>query len=517
MKPTPKPEADVCLLLEGTYPFVRGGVSSWVHQLITGMPELTFSLVFLGGRRRDYTKPKYELPQNVVHLEMHYLEDGLRHEAPKPTHPSPQLARESDQLHDYLKARAGITTTSKSAMERLEGAVDAALVRMERPGGLKLEHFLCSEVAWQHICKTHQASDPDASFVDYFWTLRLLHAPLFQLAAIAAQAPAARVYHTVSTGYAGFLGALLERHTGRPLILSEHGIYTKERRIDLNQAEWFDDLGGPQHAAWSDGSAAIRKLWIRYFESLGRLTYRAANPIISLYEGNRARQASDGAPSERTRVIVNGINAKRFEAGRLARSGRAGKSVPPVVGLIGRVVPIKDVKTFLRAMQLVTAQLPGAQGWIVGSEEEDPAYGQECRALARSLGIEKHIRFLGHQNVADILPQLGLLMLTSISEAQPLAILEAFAAGVPCVATDVGACREQIEGRTLEDRALGYAGRIAPFADARALGDAVLELLSNADAWHSCQAAGLERVQRFYAESAMLAEYRAVYLRGMEG
>jgi polysaccharide biosynthesis protein PelF len=514
MKPAPKPEADVCLLLEGTYPFVRGGVSSWVHQLITGMPELTFSLVFLGGRRRDYAKPKYELPQNVVHLETHYLEDGLRHAAPRPTHPSQQLARESEQLHDYLKARAGGATASKSAMERLEQAVDAALVRMERPGGLKLEHFLCSEVAWQHICTAHQASDPDASFVDYFWTLRLLHAPLFQLAAIAAQAPAARVYHTVSTGYAGFLGALLERHTGRPLILSEHGIYTKERRIDLNQAEWFDDLGGPQHGAWSDGSAAIRKLWIRYFESLGRLTYRAANPIISLYEGNRARQASDGAPSERTRVIVNGIDAKRFEAARLARSSQR---VPPVVGLIGRVVPIKDVKTFLRAMQLVAAQLPDAQGWIVGSEEEDPAYGQECRAFARSLGIEKHIRFLGHQNVADILPRLGVLMLTSISEAQPLAILEAFAAGVPCVVTDVGACREQIEGRTLEDRGLGNAGRIAPFADARALGDAVLELLSNADAWRSCQAAGLERVARFYAESTMLDEYRAVYRRAMEG
>lgn len=513
MTTSPKPEADVCLLLEGTYPFVRGGVSSWVHQLITGMPELTFSLVFLGGRRRDYTKPKYEIPQNVVHLETHYLEDGLRHEAPKPTKPSAQLARESEQLHDYLKARAGITQASKPTLERLEHAVDAALVRMERPGGLQLEHFLCSEVAWQHICKAHQASDPDASFVDYFWTLRLLHAPLFQLAAIAAQAPIARVYHTVSTGYAGFLGALLERHTGRPLILSEHGIYTKERRIDLNQAEWFDDLGGPQHASFSDGSAAIRKLWIRYFESLGRLTYRAANPIISLYEGNRERQASDGAPSDRTRVIVNGIDANRFEP---ALKARPQNTVPPVVGLIGRVVPIKDVKTFLRAIQLVTAQLPDVQGWIIGSEDEDPAYGQECRALARSLGIEKNVRFLGHQNVADILPQLGLLMLTSISEAQPLAILEAFAAGVPCVATDVGACREQIEGRTQVDRALGFAGRIAPFADTRALGNAALELLSNVDAWKGCQAAGLERVKRFYAESTMLDEYRAVYVRAME-
>jgi glycosyltransferase involved in cell wall biosynthesis len=510
--PADKPEADVCLLLEGTYPFVRGGVSGWVHQLITGMPELTFSLVFLGGRRRDYGKPRYELPQNVIHLETHYLEDGLKHEPPKPTNPSAQLGRDSDQLHEYLNMRAGRTPGSEAALARLEHGVDSALVRLERPGGLRLEHFLCSEVAWQHICRAHQATDPDASFVDYFWTLRLLHAPIFQLAAIAAQAPQARVYHTVSTGYAGFLGALLERHTGRPLVLSEHGIYTKERRIDLNQAEWFDDLGGPQHTSWSDGSAAIRKLWIRYFESLGRLTYRAANPIISLYEGNRERQARDGAPTDRTRVIVNGINANRFDE---ARATRPQDKAPLVVGLIGRVVPIKDVKTFLRAMQLVTAELPTAEGWIIGGEDEDPAYGQECRALARSLGIEKHIKFLGHQNVAEVLPKLGLLMLTSISEAQPLAILEAFAAGVPCVATDVGACREQIEGRTDEDRALGAAGRVAPFADARALGNAALELLANFEVWKNCQVAGLERVRRFYAESHMLDEYRAVYLRAM--
>jgi polysaccharide biosynthesis protein PelF len=507
-----KPNADVCLLLEGTYPFVRGGVSSWVHQLITGMPELTFSLLFLGGRRRDYGEARYKLPQNVVHLETHYLEDGLQHKTPKPTRPRPQLTQESEQLHEYLKMRGGVVPRSDEQLARLEGAVDAALVRLERPGGLKLEHFLCSEAAWEHIARAHQETDPDSSFIDYFWTLRLLHAPIFQLAAIAAEAPVARVYHTVSTGYAGFLGALLERHHGRPLILSEHGIYTKERRIDLNQAEWFDDLG-PKHASFTDGSASIRKLWIRYFESLGRMTYRVANPIVSLYEGNRERQASDGAPTDRTRVIVNGIDAARF---RDALDRRPRDSAPRVVGLIGRVVPIKDVKTFLRSLQLVAAAIPEAEGWIVGSEEEDPAYGEECRALARSLGIESRIRFLGHQNVADILPQLGLLMLTSISEAQPLAILEAFAAGVPCVATDVGACREQIEGRTAEDRALGRAGRIAPFADTRALGAAAIELLSNFDTWKSCQAAGLERVKRYYAESQMLDEYRAVYLRAME-
>lgn len=73
---TPRdPPADVTLLLEGTYPMVRGGVSAWVDQLIRGLPQLRFALVFLGGRRDHYDGILFECPANVVHLECHYLMD----------------------------------------------------------------------------------------------------------------------------------------------------------------------------------------------------------------------------------------------------------------------------------------------------------------------------------------------------------------------------------------------------------------------------------------------------------
>ncbi|MEY4581316.1 MAG: hypothetical protein RL701_6019, partial [Pseudomonadota bacterium] len=347
-----------------------------------------------------------------------------------------------------------------------------------------------------------------------FWSLRLMHGPLFQLARIANAAAPARVFHTISTGYAGFLGTLLERRRHRPLVLTEHGIYTKERRIDLNRAEWFDELHAG-HGASSEltgTTEGLRALWIRFFESLGRLTYRSANPIISLYAGNRARQLQDGAEEARTRVIVNGIDAARFAPARAQRP----EKVPHVVGFVGRVVPIKDVKTFIRSMRQVIRSVPDAQGWIIGGTEEDPRYAQECEALARSLGIADKLRFLGHQDVREMLPQLGVLMLTSISEAQPLAILEAFAAGVPCIATDVGACREQIEGGTAEDRALGQAGRVVPFADDEALAHAAVELLSNPDIWQKCQVAGQRRVELHYSQATMLDAYRQVYRSALE-
>ena len=78
-------------------------------------------------------------------------------------------------------------------------------------------------------------------------------------------------------------------------------------------------------------------------------------------------------------------------------------------------------------------------------------------SLVRSLGLENHVKFLGFQKVEDLMPKIGLIVLSSISEALPLVILEGYAAGVPTVSTDVGSCRQLIEGLGEEDRAWAAA------------------------------------------------------------
>jgi glycosyltransferase involved in cell wall biosynthesis len=500
-------EIDVCLLLEGTYPYVRGGVSAWVHQLVVGLPELRFSVVFIGGQRPEHAAPRYEVPPNVVHLEAHYLEDALRDQPPSAVDMPARMLGESCMLHDYFKARGARRSLPLRERQVFEQLVDRMLQSSECPTGPGLRHLLYSAGAWELIRRTHEESAADLSFVDYFWTVRQMHGPIFQLARIAAQVPEAGLYHSASTGYAGLLGAFLQRRRRRRLILTEHGIYTKERRIDLNHAAWLERPG-----ARMGSSQALRGLWIRYFESLGRLAYRSADPIIALYEGNRLRQVDDGAAPERTRTIVNGIDIDGL-AGALADRSDA---IPPVVGLIGRVVPIKDIKTFIRVIERLSRPLRDVQGWIIGGSDEAPDYADECQALVRSLGLSAHVRFLGHREVRAVLPQLGLLMLTSISEAQPLVVLEAFAAGVPCIATDVGGCREQIEGRDAADRSLGAAGRVVPFADVGALAGAAHELLSDRSAWRACQAAGLARVRRSYGVRTMLDSYRTLYRNALE-
>lgn len=490
--------ADICLLLEGTFPYVSGGVSSWVNQIIRGFPEYRFACCFVGSRPEDYGEIKYTLPDNVVHVEVHYLHQHDSRKQKKPMKGDQQAFDKVDRFHKMV--RAGRVSEERNCLF-------ADLVgELGDQGALSEQAFLHSHASWELIAESYRRYSRDPSFVDYFWTVRIMHAPIWTLNRIAENLIPARLYHSISTGYAGFLGAMLKRRTGRPLLLSEHGIYTKERKIDLFQSEWISDNRGLVEKNNTE-MAYFREKWINFFQELGRECYQAADEIVALYETNRLRQIADGALAERTRNIPNGINLPALMDVRAQR----GERIPPVACLIGRVVPIKDVKTFLRAMRTVAYIMPEVEGWIAGPEDEDPEYAAECRALIRSLQLEENVHFLGFQKINELLPKVGVIVLSSISEALPLVLLEGFAAGVPAVSTDVGSCRQLIEGLDDEDRALGNAGQVVGIADPEALGHAVADLLSDRERWHQAQRAGIARVERYYTQEMMFDAYRSLY------
>lgn len=162
-------------------------------------------------------------------------------------------------------------------------------------------------------------------------------------------------------------------------------------------------------------------------------------------------------------------------------------------------------------MRTLANLMPEAQGWIAGPEDEDPEYAAECRALIHSLQLDDHVRFLGFQKIADLLPKVGVIVLSSISEALPLVLLEGFAAGVPAVSTDVGSCRQLIEGLDDEDRALGRAGEVVGIANPEALGRAVAGLLRDPERWHAAQQAGIRRAEAYYTQERMFGSYRSLY------
>ena len=183
---------------------------------------------------------------------------------------------------------------------------------------------------------------------------------------------------------------------------------------------------------------------------------------------------------------------------------------PPILCLIGRVVAIKDVKTFIRMMRSVINRMPDAEGWIAGPEDEDPDYAEECRELVISLGLTGKVKFLGFQKVEVVLEKIGLVVLSSISEALPLVVLEGYAAGVPALTTDVGACSQLVYGVTPEDRALGAAGTVVRIADPQAMAAAAIELL-RPENWVAARDAAIARVERYYTEAQMFDEFRQIY------
>lgn len=490
--------ADVGMLLEGTFPYVSGGVSSWVNQIIRGFPQYRFAIVFIGSHPEDYGDLKYALPDNVVHLETHYLHNGLSAPQIRPIHGDPDVFADIKRMHDYFRFPA--------AHPEGPEIIRKLMPQLAEDRGAGLEAFLYSHESWELIKDKYYKYCTDPSFVDYFWTIRSMHAPVWMLADIAEHFIPVRAYHAVSTGYAGFLGALLKEKTERPLILSEHGIYTKERKIDLFQAQWIKDNRNVFQRDQTEISY-FRRLWIRFFQALGKQCYDSADHIVALYEENRLRQIEDGAPAERTRNIPNGVNIQRFAPLRERHPG----SPPPILCLIGRVVPIKDIKTYIRAMRTVVNHLPTAHGWIAGPEDEDPHYVEECRELAAGLGLGDHITFLGFQQITELLPKIGLVVLSSISEGLPLVLLEGFAAGVPAITTDVGCCRQLIYGLDKQDQSLGTAGRVVGIADPQAMAEAAIDLLTDDKAWHAASAAGIRRVEAYYTQEKMLASYRSIY------
>jgi len=121
------------------------------------------------------------------------------------------------------------------------------------------------------------------------------------------------------------------------------------------------------------------------------------------------------------------------------------------------------------------------------------------------------VRYGSCFGVACAVAELGLLVLASISEGLPLVVLEAFASGLPVLTTDVGACRELVEGRTPDDCEQGAAGAVVPFADPDAVAHAALALLGDPARWRAAQQAAIRRVETQCTEARVFDACRRIY------
>ncbi|MEH3099448.1 GT4 family glycosyltransferase PelF [Sphingomonas adhaesiva] len=483
--PPPLPAADVCLIVEGAYPYVVGGVSGWLQDLVTHLPDVTFSILAIKPTAAPLPF-RLDPPANVVGVAEVALAPTARSPRRLPDAPAAAVA---DALVRFVAVGGG---------EALGELIDRLrrLPRVPHAGDL-----LAHPAMFARLQRHYAAILPKASFHHYFWAMRTLLGGL--LAVLTAPLPPARVYHTISTGFAGLAAARARRETGRPAVITEHGIYLLERQIEVMMAEWIGDqvdTGLELERSVRD----LRDLWVRAFSSYATAAYDACDPIVALYGDNSAVQRRLGASPTRLRVIPNGIDARRFAALPDARDPQR-----PLVALLGRVVPIKDIKTFVRAAAQVHAHRPDVRFAVLGPEDEDADYAAECRALVAELGLDAMFDFAGRVRIDDWLPRVDLLVLTSLSEAQPLVILEGGACGIPVVATDVGSCREMIEGRGLDDG--GPGGIVTPLVNPAATADAILRLVEDPRRRRMMGEAMRRRTIRDYDHATIIGAYRNLY------
>lgn len=415
---------DVCLVLEGSYPYVTGGVSAWADGLLKGLPDVSFAVAHV--RDEGHAPPAaYTLPDNaeLIHVDLDPAES------------------------------------------------------MPHPGA---------------------------------------HLGL----------PEARVYHAACTGSAAELARLAAAEHGSGFAVTEHGIAWREARWGIDAcklargfdvitgcklargfdvvtgcklARGFDVVTGCKLARADAGRPLTREEQQRRADDVLAMALRAyaeADAVTSVCGPNVRLQQRMGAGAGH-RLL--GVIPNPVQAGPERADGTDGL----LIGFVGRVVAVKDVATFLHACALVAERRTDARFAIVGPTHHEPEYAQACKDLAIELGLEDRVTFTGETDPAPWFARLDVLTLTSLSEAQPLVALEAMAAGVPVVATDVGGCREAIAG----------AGLLTPVRDPQATADALLQLAGDDLLRARLGAAGRHRARTAHGPARIYGAYRELYDR----
>lgn len=462
----------ICLIFEGSYPYVRGGVSSWADDLIRHMPEHEFVLWTIGDFEKRRGQFKYQLPQNVVQVHENFLDSALN-------------------LRTRRNVNIKFSTSEREAISNLIRcqctAADWLLLQnVFHIKGINPIEFLMSN-DFLDILKEYATDEfPFAGFSNLFWTIRSMFLPLLFL--IRQPIPEADLYHSVSTGYAGVLGGMASLKTKKPYVVTEHGIYTREREEEILYSEWINPY--------------FKNLWISMFSMYGEYAYNSAQIITSLFTRAKLIQEGLGSQSDRSRVISNGILLENFvDIPAKKTDGLI------AIGAIVRFAPIKDIKTLIYAFSGLRQALDNVRLHIIGPMD-DKEYYQECLSLIEYLGVPDVI-IAGEVNTKEYLQKLDFTVLTSISEGQPLVVMESMAAGRPVVATNVGCCREMIMGD--EGDTLGQAGICVPPMHQNKLFEALLLMCQDNEMRKKMGAVAQNRAKTLFNHRDMINRYNQVY------
>jgi len=409
----------IYLSTEGTYPFVLGGVSTWVDMLVHGLPQHEFEIGALVDN--PHHRIKYRPPANVtlqpiplwgLELAEEYLprRDGWRR-AWRTTSPvvRHQFLPSWEHLVDCLAA-------PEADPQALGDSLSEVTRFAER---YDLRRALGDAAAWALLLDRLQTNPIHARTglapaMDFARTLYRYLLPL------TAPTPVCDVAHSSAAALCALPAIVAKYRYGTPLVLTEHGIYLRERLLAMSTEPFGTKL-----------------LFANFYRAVVELAYREADVLTPVCGYNAGWEQALGVDPARIRVIYNGVDPARIDVWPEPDDA-------PTIGFVGRIDPLKDLLTLIRAFARVRMVIGGARLRLWGPATS-PAYLEECKATVTELGLWDSVTFEGSTN--DIAAAYGsshVIALSSISEAFPYTAVEAMFAARPIVATDVGGVAEAI-------------------------------------------------------------------------
>ncbi|MEV4064508.1 GT4 family glycosyltransferase PelF [Nonomuraea dietziae] len=450
----------VTLVSEGTYPFAMGGVSVWMDQLIRGMSDYSWDVVTLtvDGTERSL----WERPGNLATVTALPLwGQQARRSAPVP----PSYA-------EFLRL-----ILTPAVMGQGSAAFLAALEDLSRCEDLL--GALTGARGLTLLMDSWYGHRMDGiNLADAITAAHLLGHMLRPLTEPPVRSD---LTHVAMNGLSMLVAMAAKWRYGTPIVLSEHGVYLRERYLQY--------LTEP-------ASHAVRVLLLSFFRRLAGASYAIADRIAPHSSYNKRWQLRGGADDERIRVMYNGVDPDDFPVAK-------GEPEAPTLVFMGRIDPLKDIHTLIRAFAVVRDKLPDARLRIFGGVPDgNESYQASCEALVGELGLGGAAIFEGR--VASPLEAYHaghVVALTSISEGFPYTVVEAMACGRPVVCTNVGGVSEAVAG----------AGYVVAPRDHRAVAEAALRLLTDPPLRRRLGTLARSRVMERFTLQQSLADYRHVY------
>jgi glycosyltransferase involved in cell wall biosynthesis len=245
-------------------------------------------------------------------------------------------------------------------------------------------------------------------------------------------------------------------------------------------------------------------------EKLYRLSVPLTRLAVMVSEGVMEHFVTKGiVPKRKARVVLNGIATDCAQYANPVQRGAARRILAVgddefVVGCVGRLVELKNHAVAIRATAHLASLLPGVRLVLIGSGPLQP----DLEALARDLGVEERVSLLGERSdTRDLLPGMDAFLMPSLTEGHSIALLEAAAAGLPIVATNVGGNPEIVEHER--------TGLLVPTNDDRSISRALQRLQGNRTLAAKLGSDARAWVLGHVSVPAMADAYEAVYAEAL--